>query len=90
MQAFKSGPVQATAKAQLMEACRIYHETVVRITHEEGKPVELLFWIVGKTVGKPCRINIWNVFQSWYPEHGEIRHEDNSTQLQFNCSPIFS
>ena len=90
MRAFKSGPVRATAKAQLMEARRIYHETVARIAHEEGKPVELLFRIVGETVGKPRRINIWNAFQSWYPEHGEIRREDNSTQLQFNFSPIFS
>jgi hypothetical protein len=90
MRAFKSGPVRVTAKAQLIEARRIYHEMVVRIACEEGKPVELLFQIVGKTVGKPCRINIWNAFQSWYPEHGEIRREDNSTQPQFNCSPIFS
>ena len=88
--AFKSGPVRATAKAELLEARRIYHETVTRIAREEGKPVELLFQIVGETVGKPRRINIWNAFQSWYPEHGEIRREDNSTQLQFNCSPIFS
>jgi len=77
-QLFKSGPVRAAAKAQLIEARRIYHETVAAIAREEEKPVDLLFNIVGENRVKPRRINVWNAFQSWYPEHGEIKREDNS------------
>jgi len=77
-QLFRSGPIQAATKAQVIEAWQIYHETVVAIAHEEGKPVDLLFNIVGKNTVKPHRINVWNAFQSWYPEHGEIKCEDDS------------
>jgi hypothetical protein len=81
---FRSGPVQAAAKAQVIEARRIYHETVAAIAREEGKPVDLLFNIVGENRVKPRRINVWNAFQSWYPEHGEIKCEDYSTHTFFS------
>jgi hypothetical protein len=77
-QIFKSGPVRAAAKAQVIEAHRIYHEKVVAIARNEDKPVELLFDIVSRNVSKPCCINVWNAFQLWYPEHSEIRCKDNS------------
>ena len=47
------------------------------IVCDEDKPVDLLFNIVGRNVAKPCRLNVWNAFQSWYAEHGEIRCEDD-------------
>ena len=53
------------------------------IVHDEDKPVNLLFDIVGGNVAKPHRINVWKAFQSWYSEHGDIRHEDNSMQFSF-------
>ena len=62
----------------MIEARQIYHETVAAIAREEGKPVDLLFNIVGENTVKPRRINVWNAFQSWYPEHGKIKCEDDS------------
>jgi hypothetical protein len=82
---FKSGPVRAAAKAQVIEARRIYHETVAAVAREEDKPVQLLFEIVGEKGGKSRRINIWNAFQSWYSEHGEIRREDGSMYFHLHC-----
>jgi len=56
---------------------------VAAIAHEEEKPIDVLFNIVGEHRAKPRCINVWNAFQSWYPEHGEIKREDNSTQCFF-------
>ena len=47
------------------------------IVCDEDKPVDLLFNIVGGNVAKPHRLNVWNAFQSWSAEHGEIRREDD-------------
>jgi len=85
-----SGPLPKAAADAAVAAYREYLAKLEGLSTQYGKPVNLFQQVVGETLKRPCQMNVWNAFQAWHGEFGDIKHNPNSMSFLTLWDDVYS